>query len=117
MDHIIRKLPYSDHQRTVAVPGGTEFIIRPNQIVIWISLTSVDQLAIATDTPRFPVLVDTGLSHNFSIPCLGMRAARLNRLLLRIDSSKLRLSIARMTVPDVTDSRSAVVTDHRDSWA
>ena len=42
-------------------------MIRPNQIVIWVSLTSVGQLIITPDTPRFPVLVDTGLNHNFSI--------------------------------------------------
>ena len=67
MDHIIRKYPYSDHQRTVAVPGGKEFITVQTRSRDLDYPTSVDQLSIASDTPRFPVLVDTGLSHNFSI--------------------------------------------------
>ncbi len=169
MDYLTRKLPYSDGPRSVTLPSGEIFPIRSHQIVIWVSLTTIDSCPLAAGTRRLPALLDTGLGHNFlisaehlaswalvdqaalqgrgkielngvavplrlanvwvhrnrdeeldaidgsppyclelddgiavsplgsnypRIPILGMRAARLNKLVLRIDASKLRISIA-----------------------
>src|SRR6516225_6700270 len=63
---ILRDLPYSDQRTTVPVRGQDE-AVKPTQIIIWASITDLSQRVFDLSTPRFPVVLDTGLSHNFSI--------------------------------------------------
>jgi hypothetical protein len=63
---ILRSLPYSDRRTTVIVRGQEEEV-KPTQIIIWASITEVGQRGFDPVIPRFPVILDTGLSHNFSI--------------------------------------------------
>jgi hypothetical protein len=63
---ILRALPYSLHRTTVLVRGQREDI-KSTQIIIWASITGVDQSEFDPATPRFPVILDTGFSHNFAI--------------------------------------------------
>jgi hypothetical protein len=63
---ILRSLPYSDRRTTVIVRGQEEEV-KPTQIIIWASITEVGQREFDPVIPRFPVILDTGLSHNFSI--------------------------------------------------
>ncbi len=68
MAFILRDLPYFDRE-TVLTINSQQVIIRPHQIIVWISLT---QPGISPDeynpqTPRFPAILDTGLSYHFAI--------------------------------------------------
>ena len=68
--------PHDCHFAPVAVPGrsgrggrrGLERIpIKPYQIVVWVSVTARAVIELPRDAPRFPAVLDTGHSHNFSI--------------------------------------------------
>jgi hypothetical protein len=63
---ILRGLPYFD-ARTVVVVRNREVPIKPQQIVIWVSLADIEQSELVSGTPRFPAILDTGCSHNFGI--------------------------------------------------
>ena len=66
MPTILHGLPYSERQVTVRV-RGQELVVKPTQIILWASITNVNQNQLDPATPRFPVVLDTGLSHNFAI--------------------------------------------------
>lgn len=58
---ILRRCPYFDHATRVEV--GNELVeIRPYQMILWASLCIRGRLS-----PRFPAILDTGHSLNFSI--------------------------------------------------
>lgn len=61
---IFRRLPFRDAPHTIEV-AGEDVPIRAYQIVVWVSLSPGELLA--DDAPRFPAVLDTGHSHNFSI--------------------------------------------------
>jgi hypothetical protein len=63
---ILRGLPYSN-QRTTVLIRGQRADVKPTQIIIWASITSIDEREFNPATPRFPIILDTGLSHNFAI--------------------------------------------------
>jgi len=69
--HVLRQLPFRDAPYTIEV-AGEQIIIRGYKIVVWVSLGVRD--VPDKDAPRFPAVLDTGHSHNFSI--------RENQLLL-----------------------------------
>lgn len=46
---------------------GREEIVRPTQIILWVSVADPRQPELDPATPLFPVILDTGLSHNFAI--------------------------------------------------
>ncbi len=66
MSTILSSLPYFERRSTVVVRGREE-VVKPTQIIIWVSITSVDQRDFDPATGRFPAILDTGLSHNFAI--------------------------------------------------
>ena len=66
MKSILRDLPFFDHETKAAAPTG-EVIVRPYQIVVWVSITRQHAAALDSATPRFPALLDTGNNHNFSL--------------------------------------------------
>jgi hypothetical protein len=63
---ILDRLPFFSDRTEVSVAGG-KVKIRPYQIAFWVSLTRKGILALDAGTPRFPVILDTGNNHNFSI--------------------------------------------------
>jgi hypothetical protein len=63
---ILRRLPYFERQTTVRMRGREE-AVKPTQIIIWASIMPIDQRELDPVTPRFPVVLDTGFSHNFAI--------------------------------------------------
>ena len=66
MTTILRSLPYFD-TGTVIVVRNREEPVRPQQIVVWVSLAERGQREFPRGTPRFPAVLDTGFSHNFGI--------------------------------------------------
>jgi hypothetical protein len=93
---VLHNPPYFDRRTTVVVRGREEQV-KPTQIILWASLTEVGRDRLDPTTPRFPVILDTGLSHNFSIgEELLSRWAGLDRRSL----VKLRdITIGRHVVP------------------
>ena len=63
---ILHRLPYFNRPTLVLVRGREE-VIKPTQIIIWVSITDIDPDEFDPATPRFPVVLDIGLSHNFAI--------------------------------------------------
>jgi hypothetical protein len=51
---------------TITWPRG-QVSVKPYQIIVWISVSPFDVLALPANAPRFPAVLDTGTSHNFSI--------------------------------------------------
>ncbi len=66
MTTILRDVPYFDEQ-TVVVVRNRHVPIKPQQIVVWVSLAEIEQSELISGTPRFPAILDTGFSHNFGI--------------------------------------------------
>src|SRR2546429_496097 len=66
MPVILRQLPFATEPTVVAV-GNEVVTIRPYQIVMWVSLTAANQNALSPAAVRFPAVLDTGFSHNFSM--------------------------------------------------
>jgi len=58
------RIPEHEYQVDVQRESVTIF---PFELVLWASLTPGDQLLLRADAARFPVVVDTAHSHNFSI--------------------------------------------------
>ncbi len=96
MSTILHGLPYFNRQTTVLVRGREEKV-KPTQIIIWMSISSLHQRELDLAIPRFPVVLDTGLSHNFAIQEEHLnRWAGLDRRYLR----KLRdVTIGNNNVP------------------
>jgi hypothetical protein len=63
---IIHRLPISQEPRTISVRGDG-VLIRPQQIIVWVSIHLADVLEWDPRTPRLPAILDTGNNHNFSI--------------------------------------------------
>jgi hypothetical protein len=63
---ILNRLPCSSARTTINVRGES-VRVRPYQIVVWVSLNLREVTNWDVRVPRFPAILDTGLSHNFSI--------------------------------------------------
>ncbi len=63
---VLRDLPYFD-SRTVVEVRNRQVPIKPQQIVVWVSLAEIEQSYLVSGSPRFPAILDTGFSHNFAI--------------------------------------------------
>jgi hypothetical protein len=63
---IVRKLPFFK-TRTSVIVRGQEVPIKADQIIVWISLAAEGENSLDPDHPRFPAILDTGHTHNFSI--------------------------------------------------
>jgi hypothetical protein len=48
-------------------PDGCPVVVRKYQIIVWVSLSAKDALSWDPDRNEFPVVLDTGLNHNFAI--------------------------------------------------
>jgi hypothetical protein len=67
MSAIWRSLPFFANPTVAAVATGEVVTIRPFQIVVWVSITPHRWRALPPTAGRFPAVLDTGHSHNFSI--------------------------------------------------
>lgn len=66
MTAILSDAPFQE--RADEVSCGLERVpIKPYQIIVWVSLTARKVLELPAGVPRFPAILDTGHSHNFSI--------------------------------------------------
>jgi hypothetical protein len=74
MEYIVRKLPYCGVDRWVDVPDGSRFLIKADQVVVWVSLAQIASCPLRTGPRRFPALLDTGHGHNFLIKEEHVRA-------------------------------------------
>jgi hypothetical protein len=63
---ILDRLPYSDRSTTVGLPGRS-VDVKPSQIIVWVSITEIGHGELDAKALRLPVILDTGLSHNFAI--------------------------------------------------
>jgi hypothetical protein len=61
----LRRLPFFDQPTRVTVQGQ-EIPVKANQIIMWVSLENKSR-ALRLNARRFPVIIDIGHSHNFSI--------------------------------------------------
>jgi hypothetical protein len=64
--YILRSLPFFSTRSSVVVQGR-EVPITADQIILWVSLTEGGKASLDRDSPRFPAILDTGHTHNFSI--------------------------------------------------
>jgi hypothetical protein len=63
---ILQRLPYSG-RRTPVLVRGRQIEVKPTQIIVWVSITESGERSLDRNAPRFPAILDTGLSHNFAI--------------------------------------------------
>ncbi len=73
MPTILSALPYFDEITEIVAPGVREQAY-PCQIIIWVSVTPVEQFDLPSTSPRFPAILDTGLNDNFAIAPVHLRA-------------------------------------------
>lgn len=66
MATILRWFPFFEAHTTASVPGG-RVTVRPFQIIVWVSLHPMGRPDLPPLAPRFPAILDSGHSHNFSI--------------------------------------------------
>jgi len=66
MPVFLERLPFFDDPTSLSL-AGTHVVIKPYQIVAWVSLGASKQVALDPRALRFPAVIDTGLSHNFAI--------------------------------------------------
>jgi hypothetical protein len=99
---ILNRLPYSSEPTTVGVLGDA-MRVRPYQIVVWVSLDLRQVVDWDPRAPRFPAILDTGHSHNFSIRVghltrwAGLRPEALPRLgAMRERGQRVPLHAARL---------------------
>lgn len=91
---ILRQLPFQDVPSSVEVVGE-HVDVRACQVIVWVSLSVADVLD--KDAPRFPAVLDTGHSHNFSI----QEGQLLRWAKLRMDSLEetKKILVNRQEVP------------------
>ena len=63
---ILDRLPFAEEQTSVLTPDGVA-VVKPFQIIVWVSLATPDDRTLPPGTPRFPAILDTGNNHNFAI--------------------------------------------------
>ena len=66
MPRVVHKLPFFDKATPLAV-AGERVVIKPDQIVVWVSLGEAALPFLHANALRIPAVLDTGLSHNFAI--------------------------------------------------
>jgi hypothetical protein len=66
MPTILRNLPFSERP-TQARFNERSIPIKADQIMVWVGLTEGEQTEFDPRRPCFPAILDTGLSHSFSV--------------------------------------------------
>jgi hypothetical protein len=87
MAKILDRVPYHNTPGSVAVLGE-QLAVLPHQIIVWVSVSLFGATAIEEETPRIPVIFDTGSTFGFSIAeRLLVRWCGLQPALLRVVGS------------------------------
>jgi hypothetical protein len=82
---VVRNLPWFEHSTSVSVDGRS-IVVKPEQIVLWISVAEWGVSAPQANAPRFPAILDTGCNHNLVlqerhlVEWAGIRVAYLQPL-------------------------------------
>jgi hypothetical protein len=63
---VIRDLPFYD-RATSAQVGHHCVPVKPEQIIVWVSLAEMGLQQLHADSPRIPAILDIGCNHNFMI--------------------------------------------------
>lgn len=66
MATLIRKLPFYEKHTPLRV-GAQELVILPRQIIVWLSIESLEVASIRPEAPRFPAVLDNGYNEDFII--------------------------------------------------
>ena len=114
---ILDRLPFYTEETEVLV-SGKNVRVRPYQIVFWASLTRKGVENLPDGTPHFPVILDTGNNHNFSIQEKQLKdwtgldlATLVHRSNVRIDGQRVPLFSANVGVHrNVAESRDRLKT-------
>jgi len=67
MPTILRDLPFFADKAPEAEFDGRHIPIKSDQIMVWVGITEGEQTEFGAHRPVFPAILDTGLSHGFSI--------------------------------------------------
>ena len=67
MATIIQNLPFYETHTTVTVADGESVVIKPRQIILWVSISKPDANDLPAGTPSFPAILDTGFNDSFLI--------------------------------------------------
>ena len=70
MTRLLRRCPYFESPSHVLV-GNETVVIKPHQVIVWVSVASREMVDWDGRSPRFPAIVDTGHSQ-------AIRQARLD---------------------------------------
>jgi len=73
MPTVLRELPYFEEITEIIGPGIQEHA-NAYQIIVWVSVTPVEQFELPPTLRRFPAILDIGLNHNFAIAPVHLRA-------------------------------------------
>jgi hypothetical protein len=70
---VLRAMPYFSIPTSIVGPGVHE---RASgfQIIVWVSITPIDQLVCESGTPRFPAILDSGFSDTVLISPVQLRS-------------------------------------------
>lgn len=63
---VLRSLPYFPRETAIAL-GAERVVVRPYQIIVWVSVARVGDIAPPAEPRRFPAILDTGHNDNFAI--------------------------------------------------
>lgn len=73
MSPLLRALPYFDVHSSI-VGAGVHERAYPFQVVVWISITPIEQFELPMKAPRFPAILDTGLNDTLAISPVHLRS-------------------------------------------
>jgi hypothetical protein len=73
MPLVLRSLPYFEENTELSAPGVLA-AARAFQIIVWVSVTPVEQFELTSTARRFPAILDTGLNDHFAISPIHLRA-------------------------------------------
>jgi hypothetical protein len=66
MSVILRQLPFFDIETSVSIQSE-KAVVRPYQIIVWVSVAPPEMLKVDAGALRFPAVLDIGFNHNFSL--------------------------------------------------
>ena len=73
MPPVLRALPYFEENTELRGPSVREQAYS-HQIIVWVSVTPVECFELSPDARRFPAILDTGLTDNFAVAPVHLRA-------------------------------------------
>jgi hypothetical protein len=74
VQHVIRELPVWATAQSHALSSGDVVAIKPFQPIVWISVTSAQDLAVPDGSRRFPAVIDTGFNQTLLIQDTQLRS-------------------------------------------